>query len=85
MSVPAPVAVPSSRAPRPRSRFVAILLYTFRSCFPRRRYFALLFPCAGAVLFGLLALALDERTAERAFATVAADGIFGLVVPIAAL
>ncbi len=37
------------------------------------------------MLFGLLALALDERTAERAFATVAADGIFGLVVPIAAL
>ena len=45
---------------------------------------AVLVPCAGALLFGLLARAVDE-TAQRAFATVAADGIFGLVVPIAAL
>jgi ABC-type transport system involved in multi-copper enzyme maturation permease subunit len=36
------------------------------------------------VLFGLLSYALDMR-AQRAFATVAADGIFGLMVPIAAL
>ena len=71
-------------AARPRSPFVAILVYTWRSCFPRKRWMAVLVPCAGALLFGLLARAVDE-TAERAFATVAADGIFGLVVPIAAL
>src|SRR5262249_60781179 len=71
-------------ATRPRSRFVAILLYTFRSCFPRKRWMAVLVPCAGALLFGLLAHAVHDP-AERAFAQVAADGIFGLIVPIAAL
>jgi ABC-type transport system involved in multi-copper enzyme maturation permease subunit len=69
---------------RPRSRFLAILVYTLRSCIPPRRRAAVLLPCVGAVLFGLLALAIDD-TAERAFANVAAEGIFGLVMPIAAL
>ena len=45
---------------------------------------AVLVPCAGALLFGLLAHAVNGP-AQRAFAHVAADGIFGLVVPIAAL
>jgi ABC-type transport system involved in multi-copper enzyme maturation permease subunit len=45
---------------------------------------AVLVPCAGALLFGLLSYAISD-TAQRAFATVAADGIYGLVVPIAAL
>ena len=71
-------------ATRPRSRFIAIFVYTFQSCFPRKRWAAVLVPCAGALLFGLLAHAVDEP-AQRAFATVAADGIFGLVLPIAAL
>jgi ABC-type transport system involved in multi-copper enzyme maturation permease subunit len=71
-------------AARPRSRFAAILRYTLRSCFPPKRWLAVLVPCAGALLFGLFSHAIDD-TAERAFATVAADGIFGLVVPIAAL
>jgi ABC-2 type transport system permease protein len=77
------VAAPE-RPRRARSRFVAILIYTLQSCFPRKRWFAVLVPCAGALLFGLLAYAVDDTT-QRAFATVAADGIFGLVVPIAAL
>jgi ABC-type transport system involved in multi-copper enzyme maturation permease subunit len=41
-------------------------------------------PCAGAVLFGLLSRAIDEP-ADRAFAVIAAEAIFGLVMPIAAL
>jgi ABC-type transport system involved in multi-copper enzyme maturation permease subunit len=69
---------------RARSRFAAILLYTFRSCFPPKRWAAVLLPCAGVLLFGLLALAIDD-TAERAFANTAAEGIFGLMMPIAAL
>jgi ABC-2 type transport system permease protein len=69
---------------RPRSRFLAILLYTFRSCFPPKRRLAVLLPCAGALLFGLLAHAVHDP-ADRAFAEVAAGGIFGLVVPITAL
>jgi ABC-type transport system involved in multi-copper enzyme maturation permease subunit len=79
MTVATPV-----RAGRPGSRFAAILRYTLQSCFPPKRWVAVLMPCAGALLFGLLALAVDD-TAQRAFADVAAEGIFGLVVPIAAL
>ena len=41
-------------------------------------------PCAGALLFGLLAHAIDI-TPTVAFANVAAEGIFGLMLPIAAL
>ena len=69
---------------RPRSRFVAILVYTLRSCIPPKRWAAILLPCLGALLFGLLAYAIDD-TAKRAFANVAAEGIFSLVMPIAAL
>ena len=79
MSAPAPEV-----ATRPRSRFVAIFVYTLQSCFPRKRWLAVLMPCAGALLFGLLAYAVDPP-AQRAFATVAADGIYGLALPIAAL
>jgi hypothetical protein len=67
-----------------RSRFLAILTYTLQSCFPRKRWAALLLPCLGAVLFGLIAHTIND-TAERAFANVAAEGLFGLVMPIAAL
>ncbi|HEY0518303.1 MAG TPA: ABC transporter permease subunit [Ilumatobacteraceae bacterium] len=69
---------------RRRSRFVAILRYTLQSCVPPKRWAAVLLPCAGALLFGLLAHAV-HTSAERAFANVAAEGIFALVMPIAAL
>jgi ABC-type transport system involved in multi-copper enzyme maturation permease subunit len=69
---------------RARSRFAAIVAYTFRSCLPPKRWFAVAFPCAGALLFGLLARAIDD-TPGRAFANVAAEAIFGLLMPIAAL
>jgi ABC-type transport system involved in multi-copper enzyme maturation permease subunit len=79
-----PPAAPAARPPRGR-RFRAILAYTLRSCFPPKRWLAIALPCIGALLFGLLAHALHRTTAERAFADVAAEGIFGLVMPIAAL
>jgi ABC-type transport system involved in multi-copper enzyme maturation permease subunit len=79
MNAPSPATVS-----RPPSRFVAILRYTFQSCFPRKRWAAVLLPCVGALLFGLLAYAVND-TPERAFGNVAAEGIFGLVMPIAAL
>jgi ABC-type transport system involved in multi-copper enzyme maturation permease subunit len=69
---------------RRRSRFLAILAYTLRSCVPPKRWAAILLPCAGALLFGLLAHAVADSE-ERAFAYVAAEGIFSLVMPIAAL
>jgi ABC-2 type transport system permease protein len=75
----------AARAPSRRpSAFVAIVSFTWRSCFPRRRWVAILLPCAGTLLLGLLARTLDE-SAQRDFARVASDGIFGLVLPIAAL
>jgi ABC-type transport system involved in multi-copper enzyme maturation permease subunit len=71
---------------RPRSRFVALFIYTLQSCIPPKRWIAVLLSCGGALLFGLLAHAVDNfPTAERAFANVAAEGIFSLVMPIAAL
>jgi len=77
---------PTGRRSRPRSRFVAIVIYTWQSCMPPKRWLAILLPCAGALLFGLLARAVDNfPTRERAFANVAAEGIFSLVMPIAAL
>ena len=69
---------------RPRRRFAAIVGYTLRACFPPKRWAAILLPCAGALLFGLLTHAVDDP-APRAFANVAAEGIFGLIMPIAAL
>ena len=66
------------------SRFLAIVRYTLRSCLPLRRWAAILLPCVGAVLFGLLSHAV-RASAERAFANIAAEAIYGLVVPIAAL
>jgi ABC-type transport system involved in multi-copper enzyme maturation permease subunit len=68
----------------PRPRLVAIIAYTWRACFPPKRWAAVLLPCVGALLFGLLARAIDQR-ADVAFANIAAEGIFGLVLPIAAL
>ena len=72
-------------AARPRSRFAAIVVYTLQSCIPPKRWFAILLPCAAALLFGLLAHAVNASTPDRAFANVAAEGIFSLVMPIAAL
>lgn len=66
------------------NRFIALVVYTIRSCFPLKRWAAVLLPCAGVLLFGALTHAADT-TADRAFANIAAEGIFSLVVPIAAL
>ncbi len=79
MTATAPVRHRRARAP-----FLAILLYTLQSCFPRKRWAAVILPCVGALLFGLIAHTVSD-TPPRAFANVAAEGIFGLVVPIAAL
>ena len=76
---------PAHDRARPRSRFVAILVYTLQSCFPPKRWAAR----AAAVRrrAAVRAARLRRRRAppQRAFANVAADGIFGLVMPIAAL
>jgi ABC-type transport system involved in multi-copper enzyme maturation permease subunit len=69
---------------RRRPRVVAIVMYTLQSCLPPKRWFAVLLPCVGTVLFALLTYAIP-RSNERAFADIAAEGIFALLMPIAAL
>src|SRR5437660_12356565 len=66
------------------TRMRVIVVYTLRSCIGPKRWLGCLLPCVGALLFGLLSNTLNEP-APSAFARVAADGIFALVVPIASL
>ncbi len=84
MSAASSTSTASVRPWRPRPRLLAIFIYTWQSCFPPKRWAAILMPCAGALLFGLLARVV-RSSPDRGFAFVAAEGIFGLVMPIAAL
>jgi hypothetical protein len=77
-----PVTQPAGR--RLPSPFVALVGYTLRACLPVRRWFGVLLPCAGALLFGWLS-ASDSRSAEAAFGDVAEIGLFGLVLPLTCL
>jgi ABC-type transport system involved in multi-copper enzyme maturation permease subunit len=74
----------SSPPVRRRSALGPIVRFTLRSCVPPKRRVGMLVPCAGALLFGLLALLIDDAR-NVAFARIAADGIFALIVPLAAL
>jgi hypothetical protein len=64
--------------------FVAIVGYTLRACLPRKRWFGVLLPCAGALLFGWLTR-LDSADAATAFADIAEVGLFRLVLPLSCL
>lgn len=75
--------VPVARR-RARSRLLVVLLYTLRSCVPARRWALIVAASASAVFLGVLSRAA-EVDADEAFANIAAEGILGLVVPIAAL
>lgn len=78
------IEVPATVAARRRGALWPIVRYTLRACVPPKRRLGTLVPCAGAVLFGLLALVVDD-TRNVAFARIGADGIFGLIVPLATL
>jgi hypothetical protein len=80
-SPPAPAGPPARPLPSP---FVALVGYTLRGCLPARRWWGVLLPCLGAVLFGWLAT-LADTTPQRAFAFVAEQGLFGLVLPLTCL
>lgn len=62
----------------------AVVGYTLRSTLPGRRWIGALLPAATSLLFGLLATSLPD-TAEEAFASVAADALFTLVLPVTCL
>jgi hypothetical protein len=63
---------------------VAVVGYTLRACLPAKRWWGVLLPCVGALLFGWLTTVADTTT-ERAFAFVAEQGLFGLVLPLTCL
>ncbi|MGQ0617753.1 MAG: hypothetical protein ACT4PW_12315 [Acidimicrobiia bacterium] len=81
MTVTAPA---SGRRGPSIGRVGTIVAYTLRSCIGPKRWLGCLLPCAGALLFGLLAR-FDGAGPARAFPEVAAEGIFGLVLPVVAL
>jgi hypothetical protein len=58
--------------------------YALRACFPSKRRLGLLLPALGALLFGLLAHAVD-RSPGAAFATIAGAGLFGVIIPVGCL
>jgi hypothetical protein len=64
--------------------FVAAFVYTLRICVPPKRAALLALPCAGALLFGLLAHAVDDPTPAGAFNTIT-GALFGLILPLACL
>jgi hypothetical protein len=80
---PAPPSPVTAGRPLP-SPFVAVVGYTLRACLPAKRWWGVLLPCAGALAFGWLAT-LSSTRAERAFAFVAEQGLFGLVLPLTCL
>jgi hypothetical protein len=81
---PSAAAVPPSGGANLPSPFVAVVGYTLRACLPAKRWWGVLLPCLGAVLFGWLATVANEST-QRAFAFVAEQGLFGLVLPLTCL
>jgi hypothetical protein len=73
----------TARRPLP-SPFVALFVYALRVCVPPKRAALLALPCAGALLFGLLAHAIDDPTPAGRFNTIS-GALFGLVMPLACL
>ena len=69
---------------RRRPVFLALVAYTLRACLPGKRWVAALAPAVAAILFGFIASTADD-TPVRAFASVAATALFGLVMPVTCL
>lgn len=64
--------------------FVAAFAYALRICVPPKRAALLALPCAGALLFGLLARTVDDPTPAGRFNTIS-GALFGLILPLACL
>lgn len=76
-----PVA-PGRALPAP---FTAVVGYTLRACLPAKRWFGVLLPCLGALLFGWLAQVVDGTSPEADFADAADFGLFALILPLTCL
>jgi len=84
-AVPPVVAAPPPSAgaalPGP---FVAVVGYTLRACLPVKRWFGILLPCVGALLFGWLAQ-VNLGSDVTGLADVAEGGLFRLILPLTCL
>jgi hypothetical protein len=80
----APTAPPPQRGKPLPPPFVAIVAYTLRACLPPKRWAGILLPCAGALLFGLLAQ-INSGTAAEGLADIAEAGLFHLILPLVCL
>lgn len=76
------MTAPTGMARRPP--LVALVGYTLRACIPGRRWIGVLIPCLVALLFGALVQAIGGDPTED-FAHVAAEALFGLVLPVTCL
>ena len=76
--------VDSSAGARLPGPLVAVVGYTLRACLPVKRWFGVLLPCAGALLFGWLTQ-IDPGADAPAFADVAEGGLFRLILPLTCL
>jgi hypothetical protein len=85
MSAPAHAASAPVQGAAIPSPFVSVVSYTLRACLPAKRWAGVVLPCVGALLFGWLALALTNMSDAEAFARIARQGLFGLVLPLACL
>jgi ABC-2 type transport system permease protein len=77
------VSAPAAERALPRP-FAAAFVYALRVCVPPKRAALLALPCAGALLFGLLARTVDEPTPALRFDTIS-GALFGLILPLACL
>ncbi len=74
----------ATATPRARPPLLALVAYTLRSCLPGKRWVAILVPAGASLLFGLLSSTVAD-TAVSAFASVASNALFSLVMPVTCL
>lgn len=90
---PPPPAAPMPQGPaggyqpggRIYSPFTAVVLYTLRACLPAKRWFGVLLPCLGALLFAWIVQAVDDSDQVEAYSQIVRQGLFGLIMPLACL
>jgi hypothetical protein len=89
LEVPAPPLGQAGEGRALASPFAAIVGYTLRGCLPAKRWWGVLLPCVGAVLFGAMTQVVDNADTSldtyEAFGIVAELGLFGLVLPLTCL
>jgi ABC-type transport system involved in multi-copper enzyme maturation permease subunit len=89
LGVPAPPQGQAGEGRALASPFAAIVGYTLRGCLPAKRWWGVLLPCVGAVLFGAMTQVVDNADTSldtyEAFGIVAELGLFGLVLPLTCL